>query len=161
MNKRPSPSDRANLGRRAWRALAPARLRRSAQPAALWMYERRVRAALRSEPRELESGPLVVSGLLSEAKGVSEGARLTIAGLRSAGFSPIAHDLRPLFSTGGEFPISDRGGVWLIHVNAPEAIQALGRIHPPSWLGRYRIGYWAYELPRVPDSWVRIAQAFH
>jgi glycosyltransferase involved in cell wall biosynthesis len=126
-----------------------------------WLFEQRVRTALRSEATEFVLGPLVVSGLFSEAKGVSEGARLTLAGLRAAGFAPVAHDLRPLFNTGGGFPAPDPGGVWLLHVNAPEAIQALGRIDPASWLGRYRIGYWAYELPRVPASWVRIAQAFH
>lgn len=161
MNTRPPPSDRTSLGRRAWRALAPARLRQSAQPAVQWMFERRVQSALRSEPQDISPGPLVVSGLLYEAKGVSEGARLTVAGLRAAGLAPVAHDLRPMFNSGGEFPVNAPGGAWLLHVNAPEAIQALGRIDPVRWLGRYRVGYWAYELPRVPESWVRIAEAFH
>jgi glycosyltransferase involved in cell wall biosynthesis len=46
-------------------------------------------------------------------------------------------------------------------VNAPEILQALGCLDPSSWLGRYRIGYWVYELQRVPDSWVRVSRAFH
>jgi hypothetical protein len=125
------------------------------------MFERRVQAALRTERAGITPGPLVVSGLMAEAKGVSEGARLTVAALAAEGFGPVAHDLRPVFNAGGDFPTTAPGGVWLLHVNAPEAIQALGRLRPESWLGRHRIGYWAYELPRVPASWVRIAQAFH
>jgi glycosyltransferase involved in cell wall biosynthesis len=60
-----------------------------------------------------------------------------------------------------DFPASEPGGVWVVHVNAPEAIAAMSRIIPSHWLGRYRIGYWAYELAEVPSSWVRIAEAFH
>jgi len=52
------------------------------------------------------------------------------------------------------------GGVWLIHVNAPEAIRALAALSSDAWKGRYRIGYWAYELARIPADWVRASQAF-
>lgn len=141
--------------------LAPAWLRESAQPAVQRIYERRVQAALRAGEPEAKPGPLVVSGLLSEAKGVSQGARLTLAALKVAGFSPVAHDLRQMLNSGGGYPVAGQGGVWLLHVNAPEAINALGRIDPASWRGRHRIGYWAYELPQAPAAWARIAEAFH
>jgi len=110
-------------------------------------------------------GPLVVSGLISGTKGVSRAARLTIDGLRAAGHSPIAHDLSALFNSNseqiGRLPASRPGGVWLLHVNAPEAIAAISRIKSADWLGRYRIAYWAYELSRVPARWVGTSAVFH
>ena len=162
----PSLSDRAlHTGMRVWRRIAPRSLRRLAGPTVALLAERRVRAALVESERPLEPGPLIVSGLIAETKGVSEAARLTIAGLRHAGLSPIAHDLRPLFTAGpgarGLFPTDRPGGVWVAHVNAPEAVHALAYLDPDQWRGRYRIGYWAYELPRVPASWVRASDAFH
>lgn len=163
---RPSLSDRAlRTGKRVWRRVAPGFLRRLAGPGVAFMAERRVRAALVESERPVQPGPLIVSGLIEETKGVSEAARLTIAGLRNAGFSPIAHDLRPLFTAGpgarGALPSDRPGGVWIAHVNAPEAFHALAYLDPNEWRGRYRIGYWAYELPRVPASWIRASQAFH
>ncbi|OYW75254.1 MAG: hypothetical protein B7Z26_11080, partial [Asticcacaulis sp. 32-58-5] len=53
------------------------------------------------------------------------------------------------------------GGVWIIHANAPEAIKVLAVLDPTQWLGRYRIGYWAYELPAVPAVWAAASKAFH
>jgi glycosyltransferase involved in cell wall biosynthesis len=163
---RPGLSDRAlRIGKRVWRRIAPGSLRRVAGPAVALLAARRVRAALVASERPLHPGPLLVSGLIAETKGVSEAARLTIAGLRHAGLSPIAHDLRPLLTAGpgarGLLPTDRPGGVWIAHVNAPEAIHALAYLDPDQWRGRYRIGYWAYELPRVPASWVRASGAFH
>ena len=152
-------------GRGAWRTYAPESLRRSAQPLVRRILERRVEAALRSQGGEASPGPLVVSGLLAESKGVSEAARLSLNAFRLAGLHPISHDLRPMLdrglTTGVGLPADQAGGVWFLHVNAPEAVQALGRLDPVSWRGRYRIGYWAYELPRVPAEWVRASAAFH
>lgn len=151
--------------RDALRRVTPLSVRRSAQPVIRRILERRIAAALRAGEATPEPGPLVVSGLLQEAKGVSQGARLSVAAFQAAGLSPISHDLRPLFSRGASqaagFPTHEPGGVWFVHVNAPEAIHALGRISPDSWRNRYRIAYWAYELARVPDEWVRASQAFH
>jgi glycosyltransferase involved in cell wall biosynthesis len=158
--------DRAlRAGRRAWRRTAPGSLRRLAGPAVSLLAERRVGAALAEREDPFQPGPLIVSGLIAETKGVSEASRLTIAGLRHAGFSPIVHDIRPVFTEGpvarGMLLSEHAGGVWITHVNAPEAVHALAYIDPVQWRGRYRIGYWAYELPRVPASWVRASAAFH
>lgn len=158
--------DRAlRAGKETWRALVPASMRSVAQPLVAMMAEQRVKAALKAGEAEAQPGPLVVSGLISETKGVSQGARLTIAGLKAAGFSPVEHDLRPLFTSGPgareTLPVDRPGGVWIMHVNAPEAIHALAYLDPAQWLGRHRIGYWAYELPRVPASWVWASEAFH
>ena len=55
----------------------------------------------------------------------------------------------------------DPGGVWITHVNAPEAMHALGYLDPASWRGRYRIGFWVWELERIPAAWIRASRAFH
>lgn len=92
-------------------------------------------------------------------------ARLSIAGFQSAGLSPVQHDLRSVFDAGQgrrlQLPSRKPDGVWVLHVNAPEAIAALATVDPIAWRGRYRIGYWAYELPRLPADWVKASAAFH
>ncbi len=162
MSKTPTPG--AAL-RRTWHALVPPSLRKYGQGAAIALAQRRVDAArARGEPA-LIPGPLVVSGFIGDTKGVSRAARLTIEGLRSAELAVTAHDLASLFAAGdgsaASLPLSRPGGVWLLHVNAPEAIAAMSRIAAKDWLGRYRIAFWAYELPEVPAQWVRAAGAFH
>src|SRR5690242_17617645 len=151
--------------KQAWRALVPSSMRSIAQPLVAMLSERRVRGVLAKGQGAPEPGPVIVSGLIAETKGVSQAARLTIAGLKAAGYAPVEHDLRPVFTAGpgarGRLPVDRYGGVWIVHINAPEAIHALAYLDPPAWLGRYRIGYWAYELPRVPASWVRASEAFH
>ena len=153
-----------SLVRSIWRALLPPRVRRLAQPVLAHLAERKVVRALRDAGPAHRPGPLIVSGLLSEAKGISRAAQLTVTGLRTAGFDPIAHDLRPLLSVGGgraiDAAFARPGGIWLMHVNAPEAIRALAALPTDAWKGRYRIGYWAYELARIPADWARAAQAF-
>lgn len=122
------------------------------------------RSVRRSEP-EVVAGPLVVSGLLAESKGISQGARLTIAALRAGRLHPIEHELRPLLAklpgSYERFCTQASGGVWFTHVNAPEAAHILSVIHPSHWRGRYRIGYWAWELARAPQSWVETSKAYH
>lgn len=139
-------------------------VRRSARPLIQRILARRIALALRDGEAPLP-GPLIVSGLLSEAKGISQGARLSLVALRAARFAPLVHDLRPLFDRADKpsrgLPADETGGVWLLHVNAPEAVHALARLPSDTWRRRYRIAYWAYELPRVPDEWVRAAEAFH
>lgn len=147
------------------RALVPASLRRLFQPVLVILARRRVMSAIAAGELAFAPGPLVVSGLFNETKGVSRAARLTAQGLAAAGLMPIRHDLRPVLSAGigadASFPSDRPGGAWVIHLNAPEAIQALASMDPAGWLGRVRIGYWAYELPRVPKSWVKVSKAFH
>jgi glycosyltransferase involved in cell wall biosynthesis len=151
--------------RSIWRAVTPRSLRHYGQPLTRALARGRVLSGLRvGEPR-FTLGPLIVSGLLTETKGVSEAARLTLAGLRAAGMSTIAHDLRPIFDSRRarnlQLPVNASGGAWVLHVNAPEGIAALAAIDPEAWRGRYRIGYWAYELPLLPKDWVTVSAAFH
>ncbi len=160
-----SPKSALVLARQFWRGVAPVQLRRVTQPLAMWARLRQIERHVVSGEASHKAGPLIVSGLGSGSKGVSEGMRLTLAGLRFAGFAPIVDDLRPRFGKrSGSWPplVPEReGGVWLIHLNPPEMAYALSEIPSASWLGRYRIGYWAYELERIPTAWVRAASYLH
>ncbi len=150
--------------RHVWRAVAPVPLRGLARPVLLGIAEQRVGAALASPEPPWRPGPIIVSGLLSGTKGVSEAARLTLAGIGAAGMAPVAHDLATTFARGigdmSDLPAEEGGGAWIVHVNAPEALLALACTAPGAWRGRKRIAYWAWELPRMPDFWIRAARAF-
>ena len=103
--------------------------------------------------------PLAIAGLFSTASGVGEGARLAYASLEAAGYAPAAFDLSPAF---GQVELSEPAprralgagaGSLIVHHNGPylpHALWALGRsrVH-----GRRIIGYWAWELPRLPGNW--------
>lgn len=151
--------------RKIWRALVPPGLRRYGQGAAIALARRRVSSALAAGEPPFAAGPVIISGLLSGTSGVSRAARLTVQGIRHGGYRPIEQDLAPLFAAGdseaGGLPAAPPGGVWVLHVNAPEAVAAMSRIPPDAWRGRYRIGFWAYELPVVPSAWAKIAPFFH
>ncbi len=146
--------------RRIWRR-APGLVR---APVEAVIIDRLVSDMRRSGAARPAPGPLVVSGLVNESLGLGRAGRLTAAALRHAGFDLVEHDVRPLFdlhsSTPGAFPVPQPGGVWVLHLNAPEAVHVL-RVLRPEWQERYRIGYWAWELERVPPLWVRVSNLFH
>ena len=103
--------------------------------------------------------PLAIAGLFSTASGVGEGARLAYAALDAAGYAPAAFDLSPAFGqvelvdTAQRRALAPSGGSVIVHHNGPflpHALWALGRARVR---GRRIIGYWAWELPRLPDGW--------
>lgn len=140
-------------------------MRAKAQPLLLRLALAKVRRALAQEQPPARLGPLVVAGFFNETKGISEAARLTARALDVAGFFFESIDLRELLEprqgVKGRSLAAGEGGVLLIHANAPEALIALARQDPSGWLGRYRIGYWAYELPIAPRLWSATSIAFH
>lgn len=109
-------------------------------------------------------GPVVVSGFFDEGFGIGRAGDATIAGLRNGGYEPLRHDLRPTLQADGFrsrslFP-DQPGGTWILHCNPPEAMVALSRLREENTKHRYRIGYWAYELPKAPKAWDRISRLF-
>jgi glycosyltransferase involved in cell wall biosynthesis len=113
----------------------------------------------------LEPGPLLLSGFFGEVLGVGAAARLTAEGLRRAGLTPELDDLAPQLElplyARRDFPVSQAGGVWISHCNAPE-LKRMVYMYPNAALsGRYRIGYWAYELESLPQDWRPTARALH
>ena len=103
--------------------------------------------------------PIGIAGLFSTASGIGEGARLAYTSLEAAGCAPSAFDLSPAF---GQTEFTDKterrelapgSGTLIVHHNGPfmpHALWALGRARIRS---RRIIGYWAWELPRLPDDW--------
>ncbi len=113
----------------------------------------------------LDAGPLLLSGFFGEVLGVGAAARLTAEGLRRAGLDPALDDLAPQLElplyARRDFPISEPGGVWISHCNAPE-LKRMVYMYPNNDLSsRYRIGYWAYELENLPLDWRPTARALH
>src|SRR5579875_1328162 len=71
------------------------------------------------DPQGIASGPLVVSGFLSETFGIGKGARLTRDQLRRLGLPVRAHDIGPMLESGDdrlEILFAEApGGVWITH----------------------------------------------
>ncbi len=101
---------------------------------------------------------VAVAGELSRPSGLGEVARLMLAGLDRLGVDTCQIDLTALPGRNPDTPPeSDHcppaGAPLLLHVNAPLLPLALLRL-PRRLLRRRRvIGYWAWELPVVPESW--------
>jgi glycosyltransferase involved in cell wall biosynthesis len=111
--------------------------------------------------------PIGIAGLFSTASGVGEGARLAYASLEAAGLAPTAFDLSPAFGqveldeVARRRPVTPGAGSLIVHHNAPylpHALWALGRARVR---GRRIIGYWAWELPRLPDGWQASMRYLH
>jgi glycosyltransferase involved in cell wall biosynthesis len=147
----PMPARRSAL-RRLWQRL-PQNTRRQI----LFDVSRMVAPLPNANPRG--GFPLGIAGLFSTASGVGEGARLAYASLEAAGYAPAAFDLSPAF---GQVELSEAtqrrvlapgAGSLIVHHNGsflPHALWALGRARVR---GCRIIGYWAWELPRLPDRW--------
>lgn len=150
--------------RLAWRRLLPARARAALRGPAGMVVRNAVVATSKATPRAIADGPVIVSGFLGEGFGIGRAGRYTLAALERRGYRPRAHDLRPLLTHGSmgseRLAPGEPGGTWIVHCNPPEAVVAFSRIRRADYLGRYRIGYWAYELPRAPESWRRLAVLF-
>lgn len=117
----------------------------------------------RAEDSRPVAGDFVVSGFLNEGFGIGRAGQLTAEALQAAGYDLIRHDLRPCFKQfiGQNAVLPGKNGVWLIHANAPEVLVALLAHRPDQWANRYRIGYWAWETPKAPASWLLAAQYLH
>ena len=89
-------------------------------------------------------GGIAVGGELDRPSGMGEGARLMLHGLAELGVP--CWPLRP-----GCLP--PPGAAIVLHVTAPGLPLALLRLGRAALRGRRVIGYWAWELPVVPDIW--------
>jgi glycosyltransferase involved in cell wall biosynthesis len=144
----PGPLERAL--RRVWRSL-PQRQRRNAAFHAISLVAPRP-----TLHRQTSQGAVTVAGFLSLSSGLGQGARLMLRELRNAGVPAHGADLTSALRQGDGQPL-DPGpmgpGTLIVHVNAPMipwALWALGRkVVAQKWV----VGYWAWELPKVPREW--------
>jgi glycosyltransferase involved in cell wall biosynthesis len=106
-------------------------------------------------------GQIVVSGFFKEPSGIGRAADLTREAMSQAGYAPLSVGLRALLAGDASGMPRTSGGAWIIHCNPDEAARVLARTKPSLWLGRRRIGYWAWELERPPAHWGMAAGLFH
>lgn len=142
--------------RRVWRGLVPQSLRLAAQPllgAALSAY---VRASARApHGADAMSGPIRVVGFFEGSHGIAASARLAVRAFEALGVPVEQVDVSAarLDWLGREGGVRTPGP-WIFHLNPPELLAALAYLGPKRVRGP-RYGYWAWELPRAPDPWLR------
>ncbi|HEX8654418.1 MAG TPA: glycosyltransferase family 4 protein [Allosphingosinicella sp.] len=103
--------------------------------------------------------PICVVGILSSATGIGEGGRLAGRALAGLGYDVLSIDISDILTqrqpAAAPPPLLESGpGTVLLHFN-PDNLSAiltlLGRRH---LIGKRIVGYWAWELPRIPDHWL-------
>ena len=105
--------------------------------------------------------PVTVAGLNGSSIGIGRGARLFTAALRQGGVVAQASDVGAIIQVRADLPPEGAslpraltpGGVLVSHLNPPELVLWLQRTGARGLRGRRHIGYWAWELPALPDAW--------
>ncbi|WP_420243192.1 glycosyltransferase [Roseiterribacter gracilis] len=96
---------------------------------------------------------------MATASGLGQAARLQLAAFAQAGVDVRGLDLSAAFMAVDEsapsYPPAAPGedGVLLLHANGPFARYALAQIGRARLGSKRVVGYWAWELPRLPDDW--------
>jgi len=161
-----------------WRKLTPAFVKRALIPIIhasyntlhqTLMMRRAAKEIAQKKPMlmtlDYRPGPLIVSGFFGEALGIGRAGHCTLEALKQNGHTPLAHTIRPLLNGYGAnsltLPGDASGGVYIMHCNAPEAATVLNVLSSACLKHQYRIGYWAYELPSAPQSWIDVSKFFH
>ncbi|HVY17689.1 MAG TPA: glycosyltransferase family 4 protein [Rhodopila sp.] len=154
MHQHAAPVFAPSLPHRLWRRLPADARRRALARVTGWLVSR-------PKPGPVCPG-LAIAGEFSRASGLGEGARLMATAARAANLPVWTIDLPPLAGGPGGIPMEmPADGTSLppphvplvLHVNGPLLPLALLRL--PRSVTRHRpiVGYWAWELPDVPDDW--------
>ena len=115
------------------------------------------------DPAATGTGRPVVAGLLTSSSGLGRAARMTFRALEACGFDPCAIDLTEAFAAHrsdvdfNALAPGDDGGPLILQLNAPETPRALRALGSDRLRGRYRVGYWVYELDPAPSDWAACA----
>lgn len=111
--------------------------------------------------RRPTKGVAAVAGLFRSVVGIGVGARLCSAALRQLQVATVDLDLTPMlhpYERAGYKPTQSGtvgdSGVVIVHVNPPELPIALMAIGRKAVRRRHIVGYWAWELPDIPKSWL-------
>lgn len=159
LRETPSVTSLLNGVRRAYRTLLPMPLRERL----VGVSKRVLTTVLSGQLPPLQPAPprsntaAAVAGFLTTPHGVGIAARLCIAELRAAGVPVRGVDLTPALKAPSEampsFPTQAAPDEALIlHFNPGALVHALIALDR-SELERRRIGYWVWELERIPASW--------
>lgn len=131
-----------------WRAL-PRALRKSL----LDLLSRPGNAPLAVDAPAVE--PICLVGLLSSRSGIGEAGRLTGHALATLGYDVRWVDISDMSMTAGPYPPLEPGrGTIVLHFNPDNLGTQLTMLGRSRLSGNRIIGYWAWELPRIPDHWV-------
>jgi glycosyltransferase involved in cell wall biosynthesis len=91
---------------------------------------------------------------------MGEGARLCLEALIALGYKATGFDLSPLFGRGDmpgaaphAEPIPPGAGTVLVHLNPDQLPLSLAMIGRKLLTGKRIVGYWSWELGRIPESW--------
>ena len=141
--------------RTAWQALLPEKARRVFQPAlALALNGWVRRQAYAPHAAEALGGPIRVVGYFGQSHGIAASARLAVRAFQALGVPVEAVDVSDAqlnwTGTGQDRP----PGPWIFHLNPPELLAAMAHLGATGLSGP-RYGYWAWELPRAPASWLK------
>jgi glycosyltransferase involved in cell wall biosynthesis len=68
--------------------------------------------------------------------------------------TPVLHPHERLAIVSDEHDLQEEGGILLIHINPPELPVALIAIGRQALCRKRIVGYWAWELPDIPNSWL-------
>lgn len=105
--------------------------------------------------------PVVIGGVVRSATGLGESARMNVDGVRHAGLPFAVLDLSDSFlgppdaglpSLSGTVPAAGPGSL-ILHVSGPFIPYALRHCGRALVRDKYVIGFWHWELPRLPADW--------
>jgi glycosyltransferase involved in cell wall biosynthesis len=108
----------------------------------------RPEALAAAQPHGTTDNGLTVVGYLGAGTGVAATADASMAACAAAGIASEFLDARPVR------PIRARHATALLHVNADQLPTVAGMLGEDFFRGRYIIGAWAWELPRLPDEYL-------
>lgn len=150
----PNTQPSLRLTHRLWRALPAGPRRRALSSATALLAPRPDRV-----PPPARGG-LAVAGELSRPSGLGESARLMLAALDGMGTPALPLDIGdPVARRRHGFAMPPPAMPLVLHVNAPLLPLALLRLPRRLVAGRRVIGYWAWELPTMPQAW-KVGLAF-
>ncbi|MEM5518901.1 glycosyltransferase family 4 protein [Henriciella sp. AS95] len=109
-----------------------------------------------------------IYGYLSAVSGVGEGARRMTDIVAAADIDTSRHVLIAPGHASESVPLDNNAqmtaspfNTLIFHINADQMPREMDRL-PANWLrGRYRIGYWAWELAEFPKAWLRSLDYVH
>ena len=144
----------SSLHRVLWQRL-PRRARRAA------LMEATRRLAPRPDRLAHPAEPIIVAGALRSSTGLGQAARLCYRTLEAAGYDVRGIDMSALFMQPTDLPgFAYRDGTGLegpgtliLHVNSPFVPLALWSLGRSVVRGKWVVGCWNWELPRVPAEW--------
>ncbi len=113
--------------------------------------------------------PITVAGHLTTPSGMGHTARIALDALDALSLGPTAVNLSHAFNISYPAlpeprfnpPDGQPGGTLLLHVNGPYVPYVLGVLGRRQVAGRRLIGCWHWELPLLPKTWLKGAEALH